>query len=182
VSPSVQTLDSKQQSETLKRLRLAQLMVTVGIRVDDTFELPTVRAYQRFNLRLKNRSPINRSSSIEERQSGAVTATVLERQRHVGALPRQRSFELASDHVLVITVGADARLRWWSLIPDPRILRSESPGPNGQLSGEVIYQSSVDFTVNIPDDTEAVELRLYHPRWTGENFDLIPIEAIPLRN
>ena len=90
--------------------------------------------------------------------------------------------ELASDHLLVLTVSDGPRLRWWSLIPEPRILRSESPGPNGQLTGEVIYQSSVDFTVNIPDDAEAVELRFYHPRWTGEDFVPVLINTIPLKN
>jgi hypothetical protein len=67
-------------------------------------------------------------------------------------------------------------------MPDPRILRAERPGPDGVLTGEVIFQKSVNFTLNIPDDSAAVEVRLYHPRSTGQEFIPILISSMPLNN
>ena len=107
---------------------------------------------------------------------------VLTSQVRRGSLPKHRSVELASNQLLLITVGEGAQLRWWSTIPDPRILRAERPGPDGTLTGEVIFQKSIEFTVHIPDDSGAAELRLYHPRWTGEEFIPVLITTIPLSN
>ena len=97
---------------------------------------------------------------------------VIERQQSSGIMPRQRSSELSSEQLLVVSVDAQGQERSRYLIPDPRILRAESPGPTGELMGEVLHRSTAEFVVMLPDDPTITEVRFYHPRWTGAAFTL----------
>ena len=72
-------------------------------------------------------------------------------------------------------------MRWCGLVPDPRQLRAEVPGPDGELTGQVIYRESAEFIVNYPDDESIREIRLYHPKWDGQKFSLAPVGAVAAR-
>jgi hypothetical protein len=123
----------------------------------------------------------SKASSLRAEQLSSPVHAALEGElRAKGAAPRQRSLELSPEHLMLATVNAKSQLRWWSLIPDPRRLRSEVPGSDGTLAGVVLYQPQAEFVVNLPFDGEAVELRFYHPLWTGEGFTLQLLGAIPL--
>jgi hypothetical protein len=87
---------------------------------------------------------------------------------------------LSSEQILVLTLDARAQLRWWTLLPDPRIVRAEEPQAGGELKGQVVFQPEADFLVDVPEDAGAVELRFYHPRWTGEEFALELLGTLPL--
>ena len=177
----VESLQVKRQTEALNKQRLRQLMSAVGVSVEDAVGRTSTRAYQAIKIRLPHAAKQTTSTtSQDEVLASPVVATIFEKQTRTGSLPRQRSLELSTDHLLVATVDAEARLRWFSLIPDPRILRIEVPGPDDQLSGQVVYQQSSDFVLNVPDDEEVTELRFYHPRWTGDQFALVLISTIPM--
>ena len=107
--------------------------------------------------------------------------TVIDRRQLSGLAPRQRAPELSSDQVLVIAVDAQGQKRDSTLIPDPRVLRAEVPGPTGELRGEVLLRPTAEFIVTFPDDPAVTELRFYHPRWTGAEFSLDFLGAIPLQ-
>src|SRR6476660_2704830 len=93
--------------------------------------------------------------------------TVLERRTGSGNLPRQRNPELSVDQILVIARDADGQLLDWQLVPDSRILRSEQPGPNGELSGQTVYRDSSELLITLPDDPKIKRIEFYQPRWTG---------------
>jgi hypothetical protein len=40
------------------------------------------------------------------------------------------------------------------------------------LQGVVLHRANAEFFVPVPDDPAITELRVYHPRWTGNTFDL----------
>jgi hypothetical protein len=107
--------------------------------------------------------------------------TLLERRRIQGWLPRQRNPELLSEQIVVVAMDAQGFEVDWQLISDPRILRSEGPGPLGELSGMVLHQAMTELPITVPDDPAITELRLYHPRWTGTAFALDFLGMIPLR-
>jgi hypothetical protein len=107
--------------------------------------------------------------------------TVIDRRQFPGSAPRQRAPELSSDQVLVVALDAGGQQRDWALIPDPRIIRAEVPGPSGELSGQVLHRSTAEFTVTFSDDPGIAQLRFYHPRWTGEGFALDLLGAVPLQ-
>lgn len=98
-----------------------------------------------------------------------------------GALPKQRSAELSPTQVVVVALDAEGRMRWCGLVEDPRQLRAEVPGPDGELTGRVIYKESAEFVVSYPDDESIREIRLYHPEWDGQKFSLAPVGAVAAR-
>ena len=172
-SSSSDQLTTKQSAEALNKARLTQMMSRIGVQVSDTnANVALSSAYRQLNITLSTPDQPN-TTPEDELRSTVASISVRSSAVKQGTLPRRRSFELAADQLLIITVDDRARLRWWSTIPDPRILRAERPGPDGVLTGEIIFQKTVNFTLNIPDDSAAVELRLYHPRSNGQ--ELVPV-------
>ena len=51
----------------------------------------------------------------------------------------------------------------------------------GELRGQVLERPEADLLVALPDDAEALELRIYSPRWTGDAFTLEQIGRVALR-
>jgi len=107
--------------------------------------------------------------------------TLLERRHVPGAPPRHRNPELSPDQILVVAVDQQGQEIFWNLIPDPRVLRSEGPGPSGEMRGEVLHHATAEFLITLPDDPVIAELRLYHPRWTGTDFALDLLGTVPVR-
>ena len=177
---STEELTAKQRAETFKKDQLARFMSQIGVQVSDiNANAASISAYRQLNITLSTPDQL-KTTPEEELRSTAASVSVRSSVVKQGSLPRHRSFELASDQILMMTVDAQSRLRWWSTIPDPRVLRAERPGPDGVLTGEVIFLKTVNFTLNIPDDSAAVELRLYHPRSTGQEFVPVLISSMPL--
>ena len=106
---------------------------------------------------------------------------LLERRSAGGSLPRQRNPQVSADQILVQAVNASGVIVDSQLIPDPRLVRAESPRPTGELSGEVLHRVDPDFLITLPDVADLVELRLFHPRWTGTEFAFDPIGSVSLR-
>jgi hypothetical protein len=89
-----------------------------------------------------------------------------------GHAPRQRAPELSSDQILIVVLDDQGDQRDWILIPDPRIIRAESPGPTGELSGQTLEKSQAEFLVAIPRGLLAAKLKFYHPNWNGKEYSL----------
>ena len=152
-------------------------MSAVGILLDPKNRLTTTQTYQALRLVLTtNTTPAANSNSLAQTFVTSLNSS----ERRPGQLPRHRSIELSAQHLVVLTVDSSNRLRWWSQIPDPRILRAEEPQANNRLSGRVIYQLSVEASVEIPDDPSATELRFYHPQWTDDRFVLTLVSSVEL--
>lgn len=128
---------------------------------------------------VKPSSPDSPTGAQGQAESHALS--ILERASREGSLPRPRSLELSEEQVLVVAVGADNQMRWWTLIPDPRLTRAEFPGPNGELTGQTVVRTEADFSVAYPADPSITELRLYHPRLTDGGFVLETIGAAAVR-
>lgn len=171
-------LRSKQAASRTTRQRLVSLMSTLSLQVDDAAPLTTPT---HLAIRISWITPPATGMRMEEILQRSPTVKSSSIQRLAGGVPVRRSMELASDHLLVLSV-AGTHVRWWSLVPDPRVLRSEGPDANNRLSGDVIQLNDVDFLLDIPDDDSATELRLYHPHWTGEEFALVLIGSLALKN
>lgn len=109
------------------------------------------------------------------------TSAMLSRHRSSGQLPRQRNPELSSDQIVVVADDAQGQVIDWQLVADPRVLRSEGPGPTGELEGRALLQTSTELMIAIPDNPAIVQLRLFHPRWTGTAFVLDLLGIVSLR-
>lgn len=114
-------------------------------------------------------------------QQSVSPLTLLERRPTGGSLPRQRNPQVSADQILVQAVNAAGDVVDSHLIPDPRLVRAESPDSTGELTGEVMYRANPDFLITFPDVPDLVELRLFQPRWTGTAFVFDPIGSVSLR-
>lgn len=121
-------------------------------------------------------------ASAESRgQTIAHLFSVLDRQTMSGRLPRQREPELSADRVVIVARASDGQILAWQVVADPRVIRSETPGPQGELSGRVFYQPRADFLFTLPDDAGITRVDFYQPLWTGAIFDLNLIGGVVLQ-
>jgi hypothetical protein len=171
----VQSGDSARQPLISEQLRT--LLAPEGITVPADFqqlEKSTVR-----EMRVQWGSTVAGKVLSTEQSSGRLS--VRSSRVSAGSLPRRRALALADTQVLIVGVDQSARLIWWHTMADPRVLRSETITPSGQISGQIFYQPTAEFALNFPDDPAIRQLRIYHPNWTGERFQLVLIGTIDVQ-
>jgi hypothetical protein len=122
--------------------------------------------------------PVKDGQSVREAASNVFT--LLERRTFSGRVPRQRNPELTSHQIVVIARDANGRLVDWQLIPDPLVLRYEHPGPKGELGGQLLYRTSGELLITLPDDPNIKRIEVHRPRWTGTDFVLELMGAVPV--
>ena len=165
--------------ETRIRNKLAELLSGAGVHVGKVLPIPDVDTYKELRVRWQSSGTSTRTGSVNLLQSpssGVLTA-IASTNKH-GSLPRDRSFELSTNQILVIGLDRNTELRCWRLLLDPRLVRSEAPVTSGETQGEEYYLTSVDFIIPYPGDPEIRELRIYRPLWTGKNFQLELISTL----
>ena len=165
-----------------KQQQLRKLMSGVDVAVPENDPRPNQpQTYRELKLLWADSTKSSTTELKTEAQIQAPRVSVVEDRKHSGTLPRQRSLELSQSHLLVAAVDATNKLRWWSLMPDPRLVRYETPTASGELRRQDYYVSNVTLVVAFPDDPEIATLRIYHPIWNGTEFDLQPLSIVPTR-
>jgi hypothetical protein len=106
--------------------------------------------------------------------------TILERRRAPGSLPRERNPEPSPGQIVVVAVDSVGEVIDAQVVRDPRVLRFETQGPGGKMTGELLHRSNPEFLLTVPDDPRLHEIRLYVPRWTGTYFVADHLGTIPL--
>jgi len=175
------TFGQDQRRQIMQREQLRKLMSRVDVDVPET----DVRANQTQTyreLKIRWTDPAKSTTELRsEAQTQAPRASIVEDKKHSGTLPRQRSLELAPTLMFVAAVDSTNKLRWWSIIPDPRVVRSETQTATGELRSQDYYVSNVTLVVAFPDDPGISTLRFYHPMWNGTDFDLTPLSVVSTR-
>jgi len=163
--------------------RVRGLLAAAGVEVGPAASTSTpARAHRTLRVAWEaDKSALPRTSAAQHRNAPGRVALLSASARREGALPKQRSAELSPTQVVVVALDAEGRMRWCGLVADPRLLRAEAPGPDGELSGQVIYRESAEFVVQYPDDELVTEVRLYHPDWDGQKFSLELVGAVAAR-
>ena len=104
--------------------------------------------------------------------------SISSQRRYSETMPRQRGLEIAPGRLLVAAIDRSGRLRSWMVIPDPRIIRSEGPGPDGTLTGQTLVVEQAEFFLSVPDDPEIVECRFYEPVLNGNTYKLLGMGSL----
>lgn len=91
-----------------------------------------------------------------------------------GPLVRERDPQWSEEELVVVALDAAGRETSWQKVRDPRVLRSEQPGPTGELQGEIFHRLETELVVAVPDATTTA-LRVYETRWDGVQFVLRPL-------
>jgi len=162
------------------RNALAELFADSGVHVGAV--MPDVHSQAYKELRVRWQSSTKARTLTDSLEQGPVSGalTSLASARKTGSLPRNRSFELSTNQILVVAVNEKTELRWWNLLLDPRLVRAETPVATGEIRGEEYYLANVDFMIDYPDDPGIRELRVYQPRWTGQDFKLELLSTLTL--
>lgn len=117
-------------------------------------------------------------------QSAAAPAAggfaLVEQRLTAGFLRRERRPQLSPDVLVLVVRAADGRELDWRTTPNPRVLRAETPGPDGRLSGQFFELPDVDLFMAIPRLMDASAIRLYQPRWTGTEYALDSLGDVAL--
>lgn len=163
--------------------RVRGLLAASGVEVGPAAN-PSLTARSHRTLRVSweaDKAALPRPAAAQYKNAPGRVALLGASARRDGALPKQRSAELSPTQVVVVALDAEGRMRWCGLVADPRLLRAEVPGPDGVLSGQVIYRESAEFVIQYPDDEAVTEVRLYHPDWDGQKFSLELVGAVAAR-
>jgi hypothetical protein len=120
------------------------------------------------------------SPAADPAAPGAVNEFAVTARRQVDELPvRERDPQLSEDRLVVVAIDAGGREVGWQMVPDPSLLRAETPGPSGQLTGQVLRRTETSFLMTVPETVPpVVELRVLKPRWTGSAFVLDPLGSV----
>ena len=182
---SQRTPVEKNRRETVQQEQLRKLMSKVGVEVVEIAartDQPATYRELKINWADSAKSTTElRSASSSEQQAPPQKVSIVEDKKRSGTLPRHRSLELSPTHIFIAAVDATDKLRWWSIMPDPRLVRGETQTPTGELRGENYYVSNVTLIVAFPDDPEIANLRFYHPVWNGTDYDLKPLAVVSTR-
>ncbi|HJY29037.1 MAG TPA: hypothetical protein VJ306_13510 [Pyrinomonadaceae bacterium] len=180
---SQRTPVEKNRRETVQQEQLKKLMSKVGVDVAEIAartDQPATYRELKINWSDSTKSTTELRSASDQ-QTPPQRVSVVEDKKRSGTLPRHRSLELSPTHIFIAAVDATDKLRWWSIMPDPRLVRGETQTPSGELRGEAYYVSNVTLVVAFPDDPEIANLRFYHPVWNGTDFDLKPLAVVSTR-
>jgi hypothetical protein len=182
---SQRTTVDKNRRVTLQQEQLKKLLSKVGVDVlEIAARTDTSQTYRELKIRWDDSTKSAtepRSAISSEEQMQAPSVSVVEDRKRSGTLPRHRSLELSPTHIFIVAVDATNKLRWWSIMPDPRVVRAETQTATGELRGENYFVSDVTLVVAFPDDPQIANLRFYHPVWNGTDFDLKPLAVVPTR-
>lgn len=175
----------KNGRETLQRGQLKKLLTAVGVEVPEK-DARTAHPQQYRELKIRWTESTKSTNEPKpalnaQEQMKASSASIVEDKKRAGALPHQRSLELSPTQIFIAAVDAANKLRWWSIVPDPRVVRLETQSPTGELRREDYILSSITLAVAFPDDLEIVSLRFYQPVWNGTDFDLKPLTNVATR-
>lgn len=175
------TLGQDQRKQIVQREQLRKLMSRVEVDVPERdARTNQPQTYRELMIRWADptKSMVDLSS---EAQTQIPRVSIVDDKKRPGTLPRQRSLELAPTLMFVAAVDASNKLRWWSIMPDPRVVRSETQTATGELRSQDYYLSNVTLVVAFPDDPGIATLRFYHPVWNGTDFDLKPLTVVSTR-
>ena len=164
--------------------RVRSLLAASGVEVGAAANTAAAPARSHRELRVRweaDKAALPKPSAEQYRNAPGRVSLSAAPARREGGLPKQRSAELSPTQVVVVALDSEGRMRWCGLVSDPRLLRAEVPGPDGELTGQVIYRESAEFVVSYPDDEAVTEVRLYHPDWDGQKFSLELVGAVAAR-
>jgi hypothetical protein len=118
--------------------------------------------------------------------TGATTAPtqsfeVVRDQAGPGVLRRERQPQITANQLVIVVRRADGAALDWRAVQNPRIVRAEVPGADGQLTGRTVEREDSELLVTVPDLADAASLSVYQPRWNGTEYLLDLIGSVPLK-
>ena len=106
--------------------------------------------------------------------------TLLGQVRFPGAPRRERQPEPSANDLVIVVQDSAGREIDWRIVPNPRLIRAETPGPDGLLSGRMIERDDVEMLIYIPDVAGADRIQIFSPVWNGKDYTLDPLGQLTI--
>ena len=100
--------------------------------------------------------------------------------RFSGAPRRERQPEPSANDLVIVVQDSSGNDLDWRIIPNPRLIRSETPDRSGLLSGQLIERDEVELLVYVPDIAGAERIQIFSPVWNGREFALDPLGQVTI--
>lgn len=100
--------------------------------------------------------------------------------RFSGAPRRERQPEPSANDLVIVLQDSSGNDLDWRIIPNPRLIRSETPDRSGLLSGQLIERDEVELLVYVPDIAGAERIQIFSPVWNGREFTLDPLGQVTI--
>ena len=127
-------------------------------------------------LRLQWTAPRAGAADAASRPPG--TFKLLGQTRFSGAPRRERQPEPSANDLVIVVQDSSGRDLDWRIVPNPRLVRSETPDRDGLLSGRIIERDEVEMLVYIPDIPGADRIQIFSPEWNGRDYTLNPLAQL----
>jgi len=174
--PASDRLIAEPERQAKMAKAVGDLLAAFGIQAGKSISVLDTLGHK--EVRVRWQSSASRKANAISEQGRAGSISFGEMVEHEDFLPQHRSFELSTSQMLVIALDATGEMRWFNLFPDPRLIRSESTTPTGEMKSEEFYTDSLEFSIAYPNDATIKELRLYKPAWTGSAYRLDFLAAV----
>ena len=167
-------------NEDRVRNNVSSLLARAGLNLGSPLAHADAQTHRQLRIHWRSFGKSDSSGLLKTEQlaSGATLTRTASTVRS-GAIPRERSFELSTDRILIAAVDETDAVRWWRLIVDPRLVRAEV-GSTSDKQSQDFYLPDVELAVECPDDQDLKQLRFYRPTWNGQEFQLELIGAVSL--
>jgi hypothetical protein len=106
--------------------------------------------------------------------------TLLGQVRFPGAPRRERQPSLSANDLVVVVQDSTGRDLDWRIVPNPRLIRAETPDNTGLLSGRIIERDEVELLVYIPDVAGADRIQIFSPEWNGKDYTLTQLGQLTI--
>jgi hypothetical protein len=164
------TMHQRDQS-SLEKIRT--LLAPKGVTVAEEHLLPSRSADANTLLvRFTAMDQIGLGGALLKELPAESSATIVESRLETGRATRPRALELSQTLVFVVAINGQGDLKWWTMQPDPRIVRAETSNERGELSGTTLYKASAETLVSYPRDSSITTIRFYSPRWHDNAYEL----------
>ena len=150
-------------------VKVEALLQKAGIQYSKDLSPEPLEGSQELLIRFTAAKPLKSENQLS---SSPASMGIVSRRNFQESMKVKRGLKVSSNKWIVAAIGSHGELRHWTLIADPLVLRAESPGPDGLLSGQVLQRQEAEFLVSIPDDPSIRQLKLFRPRWTGQEYEL----------
>ena len=164
------------------RQRIEQLLVSSGLTIDRQMPGSTQAEQQIIELRLTwdvYATPQGHIDPANQSVSRGKGLAIASSKRFPGRIGRDRYPQLSSNTLLVVGVDSNNKVYAWTIARDPRVLRAETPGASGELSGQILHASRVEMMVALNHHPSISVFRIYEPIWSTRPATLRFLGSVP---
>ncbi len=95
---------------------------------------------------------------------------------------RHRYYQYSENQIVVTTHDSSGNELYRDIHADPRLIRAEITGADGQLQSRSFYLPTVEFSFAVPANSNLGSLKILKPKWDGAGFSFELLGTVAINN